>query len=52
MPSPDASFQFKTSSIASREFQAPEIFAGGNTMCKKNIDEYSVGVLMYYLLAG
>jgi hypothetical protein len=21
-------------------------------MCKKNIDEYSVGVVMYYLLTG
>lgn len=52
MASADASFQFKTSYTATREFQAPEIFAGGNTMCKKNIDEYSVGVVMYYLLTG
>jgi serine/threonine protein kinase len=42
----------KTSGISNREYEAPEILAGGNSTCRKNIDEYSVGVVMYYLLTG
>ena len=36
-------------SLKANEFTAPEVFLG---KYDKKIDEYSVGILMFYLLSG